>query len=68
MRKERESNYDLLRIVSTVAVITIHVSGFYVKRFWKTSFPHILYLFSPCRNLVNRRKGGFGCVWYRQFI
>lgn len=31
MRKERESNYDLLRIVSTVAVITIHVSGFYVN-------------------------------------
>lgn len=31
MNRERESNYDLLRIVSAVAVIAIHISGFYVN-------------------------------------
>lgn len=33
MSRERESNYDLLRIISTIMVISIHVSGLYVSAF-----------------------------------
>lgn len=30
MNRVRESNYDLLRIISTIMVISIHVSGLYI--------------------------------------
>lgn len=33
MSREREGNYDLLRIISTIMVISIHVSGLYVSAF-----------------------------------
>lgn len=29
--KERESNFDLLRIIATIAVVAIHVSGYYAS-------------------------------------
>ena len=33
--KVRENNYDLLRIISTFAVILIHVNAFYVSKITK---------------------------------
>ena len=39
----REYNYDLLRIVCTIAVITIHVSGIYYNCLTQTEFFGQLY-------------------------
>lgn len=36
MEKTRENNYDMLRIICTIAVIMIHVSATYVSAYFKT--------------------------------
>ncbi len=63
MQRDRERNYDLLRIVCTVAVITIHVSGvwldaatdkeifgdLYLNGIMTSCFYHVLSRFAvPC--------------------
>lgn len=50
--KVRENNYDLLRIISTFAVILIHVNAFYVSKI--TDFNSSLYWIGSAINIVTR--------------
>ena len=38
LKNKREANYDLLRIISTIAVVVIHVSGIYVDSITNSEF------------------------------
>ena len=43
MENKREANYDLLRIISTIAVVIIHVSGIYTDSITNSDFFGKLY-------------------------
>ena len=44
--KYRESNYDLLRLICTVAVILIHVANYFLKASFRTYSKDIGFLFT----------------------
>mgnify|MGYP003520601489 CR=1 FL=1 len=50
--KVRENNYDLLRIISTFAVILIHVNAFYISKM--TDYASNLYWIGSAINIVTR--------------
>ena len=58
METKREPNYDLLRILSTIAVIVIHVSGRYASAIYDPTFFGKIYrdhaLFSVLANVLSR--------------
>lgn len=53
-RKIRLNNYDLLRIISTIAVIFIHVNYLFFKNYSGTPSLNILYIAESLINIITR--------------